>query len=62
MFSLIFRRNIDVQERNEGTLVEPQMQRIQDSTTETQSSESKKRTLQESVDRVESSQLKYQRL
>ena len=62
MFSLIFCRNIDVQERNEGTLVEPQMQRIQDSTTETQSSESKKRTLQESVDKVESSQLKYQRL
>ena len=41
--------------------VEPQVQGVQDSTTETQSSGSKKRTLQASVDSVGSSQSKYQR-
>ena len=38
------------------------MQGIQDSTTETQSSMSKKRTLQESIDSVGSWQSKYQKL
>ena len=42
MFSRIFCRNTDVQERNEGNPVEPQVQGRQDSTTEPQSSGSKK--------------------
>ena len=62
MFPHIFSKNIDVQERNEGTPVEPQVQGIQDCTTEIQSSGSKKRTLQESFDSVGSSQSKYQRV
>ena len=61
MFSRIFCRNTDVQERNEGNPVEPQVQGRQDSTTEPQSSGSKKKILQEIVDGVGSSQSKYQR-
>ena len=56
-----FHRYNGVQEKNEGVPVEPQKQGIEDSTTKTQSSSSKKRTLQESVDIVESSQSKFQR-
>lgn len=55
MFPHIFSKNIDVQERNEGTPVEPQVKGVQDNTTETQSSGNKKRTLQKCVDSVGSS-------
>lgn len=55
MFSRISHRNTDVQERNEGPPVEPQVKGVQDNITETQSGGSKKRTLQKCVDSVGSS-------
>ena len=54
MFSCVFRRNNEVTEQTETTPVEPQVQGINGSTTETSLSDSKKRP-HVSVDNMENS-------